>query len=148
LQSSVSSEGIIERGKNTVICYFPLNEAKKLSEGMRAAVAPVYSAGEEFEHIEAVVLSIDDYIVFPEDIKNMPVDYDIKAFQITKNTALKRVVLEITGDISAEEGYYISADNTGNVDNEKGMPCRVRIITGEGPLFSRIFPNYDKASEG
>ncbi|MCD7777402.1 MAG: hypothetical protein LUH47_02720 [Clostridiales bacterium] len=148
LQSSVSATGIISAEKDTVICYFPLNETNMLSEGMTAAVVPIYSSGQKFESAEAVVLSVDGDIVFPEDVKNMPVGYDITAVQMKKNTALKKVVLKMTGDLFDEEGYYTSVENTGNIDIEKGILCEVLIVTGEGSLFSRIFPNYDKTSEG
>ncbi|MCD8090159.1 MAG: hypothetical protein LUD81_05965 [Clostridiales bacterium] len=137
-----------ENSDDIIVCYFSVDEGKAVSEKMKAIVTPTYVDGQKSGHMEAVVISVDDYVTSPEDIKKLLGNNDMLVSQMAENGALNTVVLEIKKDGSTASGYYWSSKKGADIEVKTGSLCTVQIITDESSPVSRIFPDYNNTAEG
>lgn len=133
--------------ENVVLCYIPVETGKSIKEGQEVIISPMAVDEQRYGHMEAVVLSVDDYITSSEDIKKHLGNNEELSNIFLSDTVLTSVVCTIKKDNNTASGYYWSSFNGGDIKITDGTICNVKIITDESAPISKLFPSYKKNTE-
>lgn len=109
--------------ENLIVCYIPLNSGKKIEEGMTVIVKPTTVNDQEYGHMEAEVVEIDEYVATSASMRGILGD-DTLVQTFTQNGPVVGVTCRLRTDDSTASGYWWS--------NKKGTD----IMISEGTLVS------------
>jgi len=125
-----------------LICYIPIEKGKTVREGMKAIVTPVSVNGQKTGHMNAQVISVDDYVTSIEDIEAALGHNSELINMLVENTALVSVILDITKDSNTTSGYYWTSEKGANIEITAGTICNIQIVTSESAPIAKLFPMF------
>lgn len=132
----------IQKGKevdNIVVCYVPVGEGRKVQEGMKVLIYPSTVNRQEYGHMEATVLSVDEYITSTTDMQKQLGNQNlVEAFM--QSGPVVEVVCELRESTDTVSGYYWSSNKGASVMIEGGTMIEASVVVSEKPPISLLIP--------
>ena len=132
----------IQKGKevdNIVVCYVPVGDGRKVQEGMKVLIYPSTVNRQEYGHMEATVLSVDEYITSTTDMQKQLGNQNlVEAF--IQNGPVVEVVCELRESTDTVSGYYWSSNKGASVMIEGGTMIEASVVVSEKPPISLLIP--------
>ena len=132
----------IQKGKevdNIVVCYVPVGDGRKVQEGMKVLIYPSTVNRQEYGHMEATVLSVDEYITSTTDMQKQLGNQNlVEAFM--QNGPVVEVVCELRESTDTVSGYYWSSNKGASVMIEGGTMIEASVVVSEKPPISLLIP--------
>jgi len=131
-------------GKQAVVCYVPVSEAKKIARDMKTYVYLASADSQTYGHMEARVINIDAKASSAASVNNIVGSDNNLAQSFLQNGAVTAVTLELWPDEKTQNGYYWSSEKGGSVDVSNGSLCSAKIITDEIAPISKLFAKIEE----
>jgi len=132
----------IQKGDDSdrvVVCYVPVNDGRKVKEGMNVLIYPSTVNKQEYGHMEATVVKVDDYITSTTDMQQQLGDTNlVEAFM--QNGPVVEVLCELKTDPSTVSGYYWSSNKGAAVSVDSGTMVEASVVISEKPPISLLIP--------
>lgn len=124
---------------NVVICYIPLADGKKVAPGMQVMVYPSTVNKQEYGHMEATVLTVDDYVTSTAQMKAMLGD-DLLVNSFTQEGPVIAVTCELRTDETTASGYFWSSKKGTDISIAEGTLVTADIVTEEKAPIQMVIP--------
>lgn len=132
----------IQKGDSSdriVMCYIPVSEGRKVQAGMKVLIYPSTVNKQEYGHMEATVLNVDEYITSAADMQKQLGDNNlVEAFM--QNGPVVAVVCELKADASTASGYYWSSYKGASVNIDGGTMVEASVVVSEKAPISMLIP--------
>lgn len=135
--SSVNDSG--EDNSTVVVCYIPLSSGKKVVPGMTVMVYPTTVNKQEYGHMEATVLSVDNYVTSTEEIRNQLGD-ELLVQSFTQEGPVLAVTCELRTDDSTASGYYWSSAKAKDILLAEGTLVSVDVVIERKAPITMLIP--------
>lgn len=135
----VSDADAEEAERNVVVCYVPLTSGKKITEGMTVMVYPTTLNKQEYGHMEATVLAVDQYVTSTAQMKNTLGD-ELLVNSFTQNGPVLAVTCELRADTTTASGYYWSSKKASDIQIAEGTLVTVDIVTERKAPIQMVIP--------
>lgn len=138
----VKLSGVNDSGadNNTVvICYIPLSSGKKVAEGMTVMVYPTTVNKQEYGHMEATVLSVDNYVTSAAEMRNQVGD-DLLVQSFTQDGPVLAVTCALRTDSSTASGYYWSSAKAKDILLAEGTLVSVDVVIDRKAPITMLIP--------
>lgn len=126
-------------GEDIILCYLPLASGKNIKTGMQVIVCPTTVNRQEYGHMEATVIAVDDYVATGDAMKSMLGD-DSLVNLFSSNGAVVGVTCRLRTDESTESGYYWSTKKGGTVSLQQGTLVSAEIVIEEKAPITLLIP--------
>lgn len=137
--SEVAKIQMGDASDRVVVCYIPVGSGKKIQEGMEVLVYPSTVNRDEYGHMKASVLSVDDYITSTENmLKQLGDNKLVEAF--LQNGPVVEVVCELEQSGDTVSGYYWSSKKGASVAIDAGTMVDVSVVTEEKAPITMLIP--------
>lgn len=137
--SEVAKIQMGDASDSIVVCYIPIGAGKKIQEGMEVMVCPSTVKKEEYGHMKAYVVSVDDYITSTEDmLKQLGDNNLVESF--LQNGPVVEVVCELERSEDTVSGYYWSSKKGASVVIDAGTMVEVSVVTEEKAPITMLIP--------
>lgn len=123
-----------------LLCYVPVETGKQITKNMKAIITPTSFDEKKYGHMEASIISVDDYATSIDDMKNQIGTNNEFINMFASDMPMMAVVCSINKDNDTESGYYWSSSNGKDIAVSDGTICGVKIIIDESAPISRLFP--------
>lgn len=151
LQLFVSEGSVVQQGaeiarirpetdsRDIIICYVPVSSGKSITPGMKVVVYPTTVNKQEYGHMEATVLSVDDYVTNASTMKEQLGDDSlVQAF--TANGPVLGVKCLLRTDDTTASGYYWSSQKGRSLTLTQGTMVTADIVTEEKAPITMLIP--------
>lgn len=151
LQLFVSEGSVVQQGaeiarirpetdsRDIIICYVPVSSGKSITPGMKVVVYPTTVNKQEYGHMEATVLSVDDYVTNSGTMKEQLGDESlVQAF--TANGPVVGVKCLLRTDETTASGYYWSSQKGRSLTLTQGTMVTADIVTEEKAPITLLIP--------
>ena len=125
--------------ENLIVCYMPINTGKKVEPGMEVIVSPTTVNENEYGHMQAEVIHVDDYVSTASSIRSMLGD-DTLAQAFTQNGPVVGVICRLRVDETTASGYWWSNSKGGELMVPEGTMVTADIITEEKAPIDMLIP--------
>jgi multidrug efflux pump subunit AcrA (membrane-fusion protein) len=133
---------VIERGDEPLqaIMYVPIDEGKRIEEGMLAHVSPSTVASEEFGYMRGTVSRVSD---FPPSEGHMMLLLENRDLveSLRGSGGKLEVIVDLVRDPSAPSGYEWSSPQGPPMEIANGTPATARFILGEERPVELVLPS-------
>lgn len=137
--SEVAKIQMGDASDSIVVCYIPIGAGKKIQEGMEVMVCPSTVKKEEYGHMKAYVVSVDNYITSTEDmLKQLGDNNLVESF--LQNGPVVEVVCELERSEDTVSGYYWSSKKGASVVIDAGTMVEVSVVTEEKAPITMLIP--------
>lgn len=123
----------------TVVCYLPLADAKKITVGMTVLVYPSTDSDQEYGHMEATVLSVDDYVTSEDDMLATLKDDSLVDY-FASSAPVLAITCQLRADTSTASGFYWSSKKAANLTLAGGTLVTVKIVTEQKAPITLLLP--------
>lgn len=124
---------------NVVVCYVPLSSGKKLTTGMQVMVYPTTVNKQEYGHMEATVVHVDDYVTSTTQMKKMLGD-DLLVNSFTQDGPVIAVTCTLKEDPSTASGYFWSSKKGADIMLAEGTLIKADIVTERKAPIQMVIP--------
>ena len=124
---------------NVVVCYVPLSSGKKLTPGMQVMVYPTTVNKQEYGHMEATVVHVDDYVTSTTQMKKMLGD-DLLVNSFTQDGPVIAVTCTLKEDPSTASGYFWSSKKGADIMLAEGTLIKADIVTERKAPIQMVIP--------
>ena len=124
---------------NVVVCYVPLSSGKKLTPGMQVMVYPTTVNKQEYGHMEATVVHVDDYVTSTTQMKKMLGD-DLLVNSFTQDGPVIAVTCTLKEDPSTASGYFWSSKKGADIMLVEGTLIKADIVTERKAPIQMVIP--------
>ena len=125
--------------ENLIVCYIPINTGKKVEPGMEVIVSPTTVNENEYGHMQAEVIHVDDYVSTASSIRSMLGD-DTLAQAFTQNGPVVGVICRLRVDETTASGYWWSNSKGAELMVPEGTMVTADIITEEKAPIDMLIP--------
>ena len=125
--------------ENLIVCYIPINTGKKVEPGMEVIVSPTIVNENEYGHMQAEVIHVDDYVSTASNIRSMLGD-DTLAQAFTQNGPVVGVICRLRVDETTASGYWWSNSKGAELMVPEGTMVIADIITEEKAPIDMLIP--------
>ena len=125
--------------ENLIVCYIPINTGKKVEPGMEVIVSPTTVNENEYGHMQAEVIHVDDYVSTASSIRSMLGD-DTLAQAFTQNGPVVGVSCRLRVDETTASGYWWSNSKGAELMVPEGTMVTADIITEEKAPIDMLIP--------
>ena len=125
--------------ENLIVCYIPINTGKKVEPGMEVIVSPTTVNENEYGHMQAEVIHVDDYVSTASSIRSILGD-DTLAQAFTQNGPVVGVICRLRVDETTASGYWWSNSKGGELMVPEGTMVTADIITEEKAPIDMLIP--------
>lgn len=122
-----------------VICYIPLSSGKKVAEGMTVMVYPTTVNKRQYGHMEATVLSVDNYEASAAEMRNLVGD-DLLVQSVTQEGPVLAVICGLRTDSSTASGYYWSSAKAKDILLAESTPVSVDVVIDRKAPITMLIP--------
>jgi NHLM bacteriocin system secretion protein len=132
----------IQMGDNSdrvVVCYVPVSDGRKVQKDMKVLIYPSTVNKQEYGHMEATVVSVDDYITSTTDMQQQLGDSNLVEL-FMQNGPVVEVRCELKEDASTVSGYYWSSNKGASVNIDGGTMVEASVVISEKPPISLLIP--------
>lgn len=141
--SEVAKIRMGDASDRVVVCYIPIGSGKKIEQGMEVMVYPTTVNKDEYGHMKASVISVDDYITSIESMqKQLGDDQLVEVF--LQNGPVVEVVCELERSEDTVSGYYWSSKKGASVAIDAGTIVDVSVITEEKAPITMLIPYLEE----
>lgn len=127
------------QGKQIIVCYVPLAQAKKLERGMQVNIALDSLDSSSYGSMAARVINIDAYATSIDSMAGVLGANNNLTAAFTQSGAVVAVACELYPDSSTVSGYYWSNEKGGTVSVTNGSLVTAKIVTEEVAPISKLF---------
>lgn len=129
------------QGRQIVVCYVPLAQAKKLERGMQANITLDVLDGSSYGNMVARIINIDAYAVSAEGMAGVIGANNNLSAVFTQEGAVVAVACELypATERKTVSGYYWSNDKGASVTVSNGSLVTAKIVTEEITPISKLF---------
>lgn len=124
---------------NVIVCYVPLSDGKKIAPGMQVMVYPSTVNKQEYGHMEATVLTVDDYVTSTAQMKTMLGD-DLLVNSFTQDGPVIAVTCQLRTDETTASGYFWSSEKGADISIAEGTLVTADIVTEEKAPIQMVIP--------
>jgi NHLM bacteriocin system secretion protein len=132
----------IQMGDNSdrvVVCYVPVSDGRKVQKDMKVLIYPSTVNKQEYGHMEATVVSVDNYITSTTDMQQQLGDSNLVEL-FMQNGPVVEVRCELKEDASTVSGYYWSSNKGASVNIDGGTMVEASVVISEKPPISLLIP--------
>lgn len=122
-----------------IICYIPISSGKKVEPGMEVVVCPTTVNRQEYGHMQAEVVAVDDYVTPTSSIRATLGD-DMLAQAFTQNGPVVAVTCRLRTDETTASGYWWSSRKGADLIVPEGTMVTVDIVTEEKAPITMLIP--------
>ena len=127
------------QGRQIIVCYVPLAQAKKLERGMRVNVSLDSLDSSSYGSMAARVINIDAYATSVDSIAGVLGANNNLIATFTQTGAVVAVACELYPDNNTTSGYYWSNEKGGTVPVTNGSLVTAKVVTEEVAPISKLF---------
>lgn len=138
--SEVAKIQMGDASDRVVVCYIPVGSGKKIQEGMEVLVYPSTVNKEEYGHMKAAVISVDDYVTSTESMLKQLGDNNLVEVFL-QNGPVVEVVCELEKSADTVSGYYWSSRKGASVAIDAGTLVDVSVVTEEKAPITMLIPS-------
>lgn len=132
-------ENTEEDDEDIVVCYVPITQGKKIKEGMSVNIYPSTVNQQEYGHMEAEVISVDEYVASTTSMQSILGD-DMLVQTFLQSGPVVGVVCKLKKDDSTASGYYWSSKKGADVQITQGTLVSADIVVDEKRPISMVIP--------
>lgn len=125
--------------EDCIICYIPISSGKKVVPGMEVIVCPTTINRQEYGHMKADVVAVDDYVTPASSIRSTLGD-DTLAQAFTQNGPVVAVTCRLRTDEYTASGYWWSSKKGADLIVADGTLVTVDIVTEEKAPITMLIP--------
>ncbi len=120
-------------GKNSMHCFVPIGNSKRLKEGMDVQISPDYADRSEYGYINGKITSVGDTVVTDEYLKNKFSNPQMVIAAVSTAMQHGNVV-----EVEMSMGDW-SRDKGNSVEVTEGANCAVSVMVGETKPYQLMF---------
>lgn len=135
-------------GDQVIVCYVPLAYAQKFEKGMEVMVYPTSIDSQKYGHMEAEIISVDEYATNTNSLAYVLGSGNMVAEQFASNGPIVSVVCKIKTDKKTKSGYYWSSDSAKNLTISKGTVISAKIVVDECAPITKLIGKFKDDMEG
>jgi len=124
---------------DTVICYVPLSDARKLKEGMMSYVCPSTVRKQEYGHMQGKITFVDDYVATNEEIENQLGNSSLMEV-FAKDGPVVKIICELEKDNNSASGYLWTSEKGKDIKLASGTLVSATIVTEEKRPIDLLIP--------
>ena len=122
-----------------IICYIPISSGKKVEPGMEVIVCPTTVNRQEYGHMQAEVVAVDDYVTPASSIRaTLGDDALVQAF--TQNGPVLGVTCRLRTDETTASGYWWSSKKGADLIVPEGTMVTADIVTEKKAPITMLIP--------
>lgn len=122
-----------------IICYMPISSGKKVEPGMEVIVCPTTVNRQEYGHMKAEVVLVDDYVTPASSIRaTLGDDMLVQAF--TQNGPVVAVTCRLYTDETTASGYWWSNRKGADLIVPEGTMVTADIVTEKKSPITMLIP--------
>jgi NHLM bacteriocin system secretion protein len=125
--------------EDCIICYIPISSGKKVVPGMEVIVCPTTINRQEYGHMKADVVAVDDYVTPASSIRNALGD-DTLAQAFTQNGPVVAVSCRLRTDENTASGYWWSSKKGADLMVADGTLVSADIVTEKKAPITMLIP--------
>ena len=125
--------------EDCIICYIPIASGKKVVPGMEVIVCPTTINRQEYGHMKADVVAVDDYVTPASSIRNTLGD-DTLAQAFTQNGPVVAVSCRLRTDENTASGYWWSSKKGADLMVAHGTLVSADIVTEKKAPITMLIP--------
>lgn len=125
--------------EDCIICYIPISSGKKVVPGMEVIVCPTTINRQEYGHMKADVVTVDDYVTPASSIRSALGD-DTLAQAFTQSGPVVAVTCRLRTDENTTSGYWWSSKKGADLIVADGTLVTVDIVTEEKAPITMLIP--------
>lgn len=129
-----------------VQCYISAQEGMGIKEGMEVAVYPTFLDSQEYGHMEATVVSVDDYYASGSDIKSALGNAQLAESVLQMGPTIAFACKLRTDDTVS--GYYWSSKNGRNVEISDATLVNADVVIEKNHPISSLVPYLKNKAYG
>ena len=128
-----------DSSKRIIVCYVPVTSGRKIEKDMKVLVYPTTVDKQEYGHMEATVVRVDEYVTSTEKMqRQLGSSQLVEAF--LQNGPVVEVVCELRTSDKTASGYYWSSNKGANLMIQAGTMVEASIVTEEKTPISMLIP--------
>ena len=134
-------------GDQVVVCYVPLAYAQKFEEGMEVLVYPTSVDSQKYGHMEAEIISVDQYATNVNSLAFVLGSGNMVAEQFAANGPIVAIVCKIKTDPDTASGYYWSSNSANNLTVSNGIVISAKIVVDECAPITKLINKFKDDAE-
>ena len=135
-------------GDQVIVCYVPLVYAQKFEEGMEVLVYPTSVDSQKYGHMEAEIVSVDEYAANTDSLAYVLGNGNMVAQQFAANGPIVSVVCEIKTDEDTKSGFYWSNKSAKKLTVSNGTIVSAKIVVDECAPITKLIGQIKDIMEG
>lgn len=135
-------------GNQVIVCYVPLAYAQKFEKGMEVLVYPTSIDSQKYGHMEAEIISVDEYATNTNSLAYVLGSGNMVAEQFASNGPIVSVVCKIKTDKETKSGFYWSSDSAKNLTISNGTVISAKIVVDECAPITKLIGKFKDDMEG
>lgn len=135
-------------GNQVIVCYVPLAYAQKFEKGMEVLVYPTSIDSQKYGHMEAEIISVDEYATNTSSLAYVLGSGNMVAEQFASNGPIVSIVCKIKTDKETKSGYYWSSDSAKNLTISNGTIISAKIVVDECAPITKLIGKFKDDMEG
>lgn len=135
-------------GSQVIVCYVPLAYAQRFKAGMEVLVYPTSIDSQKYGHMEAEIVSVDEYATNVSSLTYVLGRDNMVAEQFVSNGPIVSVVCKIKTDKATKSGYYWSSDSAKNLTISNGTVISAKIVVDECAPITKLIGKIKDDMEG
>lgn len=135
-------------GNQVIVCYVPLAFAQKFEKGMEVLVYPTSIDSQKYGHMEAEIISVDEYATNTNSLAYVLGSGNMVAEQFASNGPIVSIVCKIKTDTETKSGYYWSSDSAKNLTISNGTIISAKIVVDECAPITKLIGKFKDDMEG
>ena len=124
---------------NVIVCYVSLNSGKKITKGMEVLVYPTTVNKQEYGHMTATVVNVDNYVTSTESLRTQ-LGNDTLVETFLNDGPVIAVTCELKEDDNTSSGYYWSSSKGKDVMLLEGTLVEASVVLEEKAPITMLIP--------
>jgi NHLM bacteriocin system secretion protein len=137
--SGVAKIRLGEAADSQLVCYVPLASGKKIAQGMKVLVYPTTVNQQEYGHMEATVVGVDEYVTSPEKLMTQLGDDNLSQMFLQEGPVVA-VTCDLRKDEATASGYYWSSKKGASITLSTSTLMDVSVVVAEKRPIDLLMP--------
>ena len=137
-----------DSGAQVIVCFVPLAYAQKFEKGMEVLVYPTSIDSQKYGHMEAEIVSVDEYATNINSLAYVFGSGNLVAEQFASNGPIVSIICKIKTDENTKSGFYWSSDSAKNLTISNGAVISAKITVDECAPITKLIGKFKDGMEG
>ncbi|MGN0585285.1 MAG: biotin/lipoyl-containing protein [Ruminococcus sp.] len=137
-----------QNGSQVVVCYVPLLDSQKFEKGMKVLVYPAAVDSQKYGHMEAEIISVEEYAANTESMAYVLGSGNLVAEQYLANGPVVSLVCSLKTDSSSKNGFYWSGESGKNLTVSNGTFVSANVVVDECAPITKLIGKFKDDMEG